>query len=226
MSMSSSGALRIEQVGEGRWTVDGTPSDAVSVGLVFAVREDPPDLVISGPNFGENAGANVLQSGTVGAALTAARSGIPAIALSVGIDLREAASDTPFGSTIDAFEPASHFVAEVVRQLAESSGEGFLPPRSILNINYPAVGADEPTGVRFATVSSVRAFRQIYAINEDSGEVRVQTVEGATDRAEEGSDVALLKQDFVTLSLIGGSLDLGPDAWEPLLRRLVIERVP
>lgn len=228
MSITSGGQLTITET-EGAadtWHIDGTPADAVSVGLVYVLRDDPPDLVVAGPNFGQNVGANVLQSGTVGAAMTASRAGVPAIALSVEVDLREATSERRFGSTMDAFPGAVAFVVEVIRQLQESGGEGLLPARTILNVNYPAVGADEPTGVRFATVSSVRGFRQTYGVNETTGAIGIQSMPGPIERAEEGSDVSLLAQDIVTVSLLGGSLDLGSDAWEPLLRRLVIERVP
>ncbi|MEM7414424.1 MAG: 5'/3'-nucleotidase SurE [Gemmatimonadota bacterium] len=228
MSITSGGQLTITEVegAESTWHVSGTPADAVSVGLVYVLRDDPPDLVLSGPNFGQNVGANVLQSGTVGAAMTAARAGVPAIALSVEVDLREATSERRFGSTMDAFPGAAAFVVDVVRQLQESGGEGLLPPRAVLNVNYPAVGSEEPAGVRFASVSTVRGFRQTYGVNETTGAIGIQAMPGPVERAEDGSDVALLAEDIVTVSVLGGSLDMGPDAWEPLLRRLVIERVP
>ena len=51
-------------------------------GLGQLMADQPPDLVISGINFGQNVGADVMISGTVGAATTAVRLGIPAIAIS------------------------------------------------------------------------------------------------------------------------------------------------
>jgi 5'-nucleotidase len=167
----------------------------------------------------------VLGSGTVGAALTAARAGVPAIALSVATDSGEGSHTTPFSSTTDALQPAADFLVEVVRQLAETGGAGLLPPRAVLNLNYPAVGTGPPAGVRFATVSSQRAFRQLYSVAGDTGPARVETVAADTDRAEEGSDVALLAADFVTVSVLDGNWDAGRAGWEPLLARLVIERL-
>lgn len=223
-SLTTRGTLDYYPQEDGLWAVDGTPVDAVTLGLVHVLRDNPPDLVVSGANFGQNVGADVLSSGTVGAALAASRAGIPAIAISVGIDLREGGQDPPYASTVDAFEPAAALLLEVVTQLAQTGGEGLLPPRTVLNLNYPAVGADQPTGVRFATVSSIRGFRQLFSVAGDQGPARVEIAPGNTDRAEEGSDVALLAAGFATISVLDGNLDAGRDAWEPLLLRLVIER--
>lgn len=223
-SLTTRGTLDYYPQEDGLWAVDGTPVDAVTLGLVHVLRDNPPDLVVSGANFGQNVGADVLSSGTVGAALAASRAGIPAIAISVGIDLREGGQDPPYASTVDAFEPAAALLLEVVTQLAQTGGEGLLPPRTVLNLNYPAVGADQPTGVRFATVSSIRGFRQLFSVAGDQGPARVEIAPGNTDRAEEGSDVALLAVGFATISVLDGNLDAGRDAWEPLLLRLVIER--
>jgi len=224
MSMTTSGTIDYYQQEPGIWAIDGTPSDAVALGLVHVLRNNPPDLVISGSNFGHNVGANLGSSGTVGAAVTAARTGVPAIAVSVAVDMDEADGTMPFSSTVDAFEPAAAFVVELVRQLAETGGAGLLPPRAILNVNYPAVGSDEPAGVRFATVSSLRGFRQLFAVAGDTGPARVETVQGNADRAEEGSDLALITDGFVTISVLDGDWDAGSASWALLLERLVIER--
>lgn len=223
-SITTRGTIDYYPQGGGVWAVDGTPVDAVTLALVHVFRDDPPDLVISGANFGQNVGADVLSSGTVGAALAASRSGIPAIALSVGVELREVGSERPFASTLDAFAPAAEFLVEVVSQLVQSGGSGLLPPRTILNVNYPSVGGDAVAGVRFATVSSIRGFRQVFSVAGEQGPARVELAPGNVDRAEEGSDLALHGAGFVTISVLDGNLDAGRTAWEPLLRRLVIER--
>ncbi len=68
-------------VGERQWAVEGTPADAVIVAL-HRLLPEPPDLLISGINFGANLGENVYYSGTVGAAREAALHHIPALAMS------------------------------------------------------------------------------------------------------------------------------------------------
>ena len=94
----------------------------------------------------------------------------------------------------------------------------------MLNVNYPAVGAREPAGVSFATVSSLRAFRQLFSVAGDTGPARIQVVPGDAARAEDGSDFALLAEGYVTVSVLGDDWDAGVESWEPLRRRLVIER--
>ena len=223
-SITTSGTIDYVQEEAGVWAVDGTPSDAVTLGLVHILRDQPPDLVVSGANFGQNVGASVLASGTVGAALTAARSGIPALAVSVAIDMDEAEGPAPFTSTRAAFAPAAALVVEIVRQLEETGGGGLLPPRTVLNINYPAVGGAEPAGVRFATVSRQRGFRQVYSVAGESGPARVRLVPSDVTEADDDSDLALLAEGFATISVLDGDWDVGREGWERLLERLVIER--
>ncbi|MEM0953168.1 MAG: 5'/3'-nucleotidase SurE [Pseudomonadota bacterium] len=63
--------------------VFGFPADAVNVALnELAIK---PDLVVSGVNAGQNVGPFAALSGTVGAARTAARAGVPAVAVSAGL---------------------------------------------------------------------------------------------------------------------------------------------
>jgi 5'-nucleotidase len=70
------------------WAVDGCPADAVVYALEDLYPDEPPHVVLSGINEGQNvgnvAGALSQLSGTVGAAKTAACSGVPALASSQG----------------------------------------------------------------------------------------------------------------------------------------------
>ena len=224
MTGATGGVIEYSRESEDVWAIDGTPADAVALGLVHIMRPDRPDLVVSGANFGHNAGGNVLLSGTVGAALTASRSGVPAIAVSVAVDLEESQATPPFGSTRNAFAPAADFVVGLIRQLHESDARGLLPPRTILNVNYPAVGAGEVTGVRFAPLASVRPVRRVYAVASETGPARVETAVTDPARAEGGSDYDLLSDGYVTISVLDGDIDAGRESWEPLMERLIIER--
>ncbi len=101
------------------WSVDSTPADSVRAGLGAVLASNPPDLVISGANFGQNISRQgVNASGTVGAALQAMQSGVPAIAISVGLDLSESSIEPiPFPSTFSAFGPSAAFLARLVATL-------------------------------------------------------------------------------------------------------------
>lgn len=64
------------------YAIEGTPVQAVQHG---ALELSPrlPDIVVSGINYGENIGASIIVSGTIGATLEAASLGIPALAVSL-----------------------------------------------------------------------------------------------------------------------------------------------
>jgi 5'-nucleotidase len=75
--------LRIEQVSDGFYSVDGTPTDCVNLGVAILMKGELPNLVVSGINTGWNLGDDVTYSGTVAGALEAALLGVPAIAVSL-----------------------------------------------------------------------------------------------------------------------------------------------
>jgi len=75
-------ALRLTQLAERGFAVDGTPTDCVTLGVGQVLKGRAPDLVVSGINFGANMGDDVHYSGTVSAAFEAVILGVPAIAIS------------------------------------------------------------------------------------------------------------------------------------------------
>lgn len=124
----------VNEIAEREWSVEGTPADAVIVGL-HRLLPEKPDLVISGINFGANLGENVYYSGTVGAAREAALHHIPAFAISL----------TSKSAKVN-FEPA----ARVARSTAELILKEGLPDQVLLNINVPAQWSG---GVKFTRQS-------------------------------------------------------------------------
>ncbi len=67
------------------YSVSGTPTDAVIIGI-FEITNEKPDLLISGINIGENLGMSELTtSGTIGAAMEAAAHGVPALSVSLQV---------------------------------------------------------------------------------------------------------------------------------------------
>ena len=102
------------------WAVDGSPADAVKLGIAeFCPRR--PDLVVSGINSGLNAGINVLYSGTVAAAVEGAFFGITSVAVSLEWDEHA------------AFGRAAEIALDVIRGLlARRPAAG-----SLFNVNIP-----------------------------------------------------------------------------------------
>src|SRR5262245_14658184 len=83
-SLTLTRPLRLRQVENGIFAVDGTPADCVYVALNGGTRVLPrmPDVVVSGMNHGLNLATDVFYSGTVAAAREGALRGIPAVATS------------------------------------------------------------------------------------------------------------------------------------------------
>jgi 5'-nucleotidase len=136
-----------ERVAEDEWAIDGTPTDAVILALNKLLPERP-DVVVSGINRGGNMGENVYYSGTVGAAMEAAVSRLPAIAISL----------THRGRDYD-FQQA----ARVARYLTEIVVQEGMPEGVLLNVNVPQPWQG---GVRF-TRQSKRVTRNLLQEGKD-----------------------------------------------------------
>lgn len=129
---SSDGRTELDEKRPGVYAVEGYPVDAVRAGLDL-MRVDPPDLVVSGTNLGHNSGTGIVESGTVGAAVTAARAGIPAIA-----------SSTHRARTEDDCAATAAYVTRLVQTL----GPQLFAPGVVVNVNYPAGERAEEVRVR------------------------------------------------------------------------------
>ena len=136
------GTMQLINHGDGVWSLAGTPSDSVKAGLDIVMAGNPPDLVVSGLNEGQNIGKpGTNGSGTIGAALRGAFSGVPAIAASMEILFPEAGDDFP--STQISYAPAAEFVARAIAALVDKNGADVLPKHvRLLNINFPVPYAD------------------------------------------------------------------------------------
>lgn len=199
------GDLTLTQHSAGVFSVDGSPADATELGLDIAFGGELPDLVVSGSNAGQNIGAVAVHSGTLGAAVTALNEGVPAIAVSTEEDLATGEGD---------FDGTASFLATVVDTLAVAADDGPILPDGIgLNINFPLVetGGD-PAGVAITTTDT--GFLDV-----EYGEVSVPDVGedspinpglGIADPVDPDADVAMLADDFVTVTFIAGNYDVTP----------------
>ncbi|NMO14084.1 5'/3'-nucleotidase SurE [Pyxidicoccus fallax] len=121
--------LRIKEVRERWYSVDGTPADSAYLAINHILKDARPTLMVSGINHGANLAEDVMYSGTVAAAMEGALLGVPAIAFSL----------VTRGQPFD-FGPAARFA----RSLVQSALTRPLPPRMLLNVNIP--NGVEPDG--------------------------------------------------------------------------------
>lgn len=125
--------VRLREHGHQRFSVTGTPTDAVNLALRKLFADRKPDLIISGINNGENLADDVTYSGTISAAMEGALAGLPAIALS------QALRDAGHG-----FAAAESWAERVLRPLLGAP----LEKRTVINVNFPALAPDAVKGVR------------------------------------------------------------------------------
>jgi 5'-nucleotidase len=129
--------VRLRKLGERCFCVTGTPTDAVMMGLAEIMKEMRPDILLSGINRGANLGEDVTYSGTVSAAMEGALAGIPSIALS------QCYARQGMGDTVP-FAAAEAWAERVLRPLIETP----MAPRTLVNVNFPALPPDQVRGIR------------------------------------------------------------------------------
>ncbi len=123
-SLTLGRVLRLREVADGVFAVDGTPADSVYVALHAPGRVLPrlPDLCVSGMNHGLNLGVDVFYSGTVAAAREAALRGVLSVAVSA-----DAAADRASAAAAGA-----RIALALSRAVAAGSATG-----SLFNVNVP-----------------------------------------------------------------------------------------
>jgi 5'-nucleotidase len=183
------------------YAVHGSPAQSV-MHAILEITKRKPTLCVSGINYGENLGASVTISGTVGAALQAAAMGIPALAISTEVDISIHHSDT-YGH--HNWEVSAYFTHHLAQMMLSTE---LTPDVDMLNVNIPATATPE-TEIR-PTVQS----RQSYFISYTDGERDYSTGFRFAYRAnvdydllEPTSDIlAFIRDRVVTVSPL--SLDL------------------
>ena len=206
MKVTLGKGLKVEKVAseDASWSVEGSPADAVLVGLHNLMADNKVDLVISGPNFGQNLGTNVFLSGTVGAAMTAVLQGIPAIALSVGINLTESKSKPDrFPSTLASFDDASRFLVSLLEGWHQNPASSPITSNSIINMNYPEVGEANIKGIKWIEAGETGGFSLDYSGKR--GEIVEVLISENETTDPEAKDLGFFNRGYVTLSILSPS---------------------
>jgi len=166
------------------WKSSGLPVDCVKLALLMMMKENPPDLVVSGINRGYNLGEDVLYSGTVAAAMEATLLRIPSLAFSLDPDAED-------------YRPAAAFAQRLARQVLRRG----LPAGVCLNVNFPA----PPKGGYTAAVPA-KLGRRIYGTDitrrADPRGLEYFWLAGqqVTGVDEPGTDVAAVSRGTVSIT--------------------------
>lgn len=164
--------------------VDGTPSDCVKFAIAHLLKDTPPDIVVSGPNLGENAGISAIYSGTVAAAREAALWKVPGLAISL--------SD-------HGPEPLAYALEWLLAVLRRPR---LLPaPGTYWNVNFPACAPASVAGTRFTAMSTVM-FRDHYEETTTAHGIPAYLLRGHKPAEEfaPGTDDDLLRRGYISIT--------------------------
>ncbi len=191
-SLSLHKPLRLKQVGERRFSVDGTPTDAVLVGVMEVLKDKRPDLMLSGINRGSNLAEDVTYSGTVSAAMEATLLEIPSIAFSNQIK-GEVNWDVP-----------EKYTADIIRALAKTQ----IPHDRLINVNFPALPLAEIKGTKLCPQGRRKLDDNLHRRTDPAGRPYIwiggQRTEGFHEHPE--SDFEQIQQGYITITPL--SLDM------------------
>lgn len=172
------------------WIVDGTPADCVKIALDTLLKEQRPDLIISGINRGPNLGSDVLYSGTVSAAIEGSMYHIPSIATSLA----------GYGK-VD-FGPPAAFITANLQQISA------LAAHTVLNINFPLLQNDVGyQGIKYTRLGC-RVYENTFEERTDP-RGRVYYWMGGEVIAceqEEDSDIFAVEHNFISITPLHSDL--------------------
>jgi len=187
-ALTASGRVKVTETrledGFVAYAITGTPADAFLLALNKILKR-PPDLLVAGINLGPNLGVeDLLNSGTLGAALEAALHGVPAIAISYC--MREVRGKEEV--TLEELEPT----ALLARRVAEYVLERGMPPQvDIISMNVP-----EKADTRRVKVTrlSYKGYGDIHKKQRNGYSIMGWTLAGYPDDAP-GTDVYTIKKE-------------------------------
>jgi 5'-nucleotidase len=187
--------LRITRYGQRYYALSGTPADCVMYAMAECCADAPPDLVLSGVNWGGNLSDSVMYSGTVGAVLAANHLGLDAIALS------------------QAFQDRANIDFSVTRAFAISAIEALVARRAedgscCWNVNFPIPEATTVRGLRFTRQISgaIRAPRLLAGTDGRGLAYRWLSFTRDTGAVTDArSDVVALRERYVSAMPLHGT---------------------
>lgn len=164
------------------YRVDGTPADCVVLGVHLL---GTPDLVVSGINIGPNLGDDLTHSGTVAAAIEGLALGIPSIAFS-----QQGRADGEYD-----FSAGAAYAALLADEVLTRG----LPPRVLLNVNFPAA---LPQGVRVTRLGEHRWEDRIVTREDPDGREYhwVAGTSTAHDAHDETTDYGAVQSALISVT--------------------------
>ncbi len=176
--------LRIDLIKENCYSVNGTPTDCVVVGVKKLLPREP-DLIVSGINKGANLGEDITYSGTVSAAIEATILGVPSFAISL-------VGERPF-----RYETASYYALKIAKFILEKG----LPPDTLLNVNLPNKPLQEIRGIKITRQGKRSYENSIHEIFSPWGEKQYWIGGGVVSwQKMDGTDIQAIIEGYASVT--------------------------
>jgi 5'-nucleotidase len=175
--------LMVRQAGNGFRYVNGTPTDCVHLALT-GLLDAPPDVVVSGINFGANMGDDTIYSGTVAAATEGYLFGLPSIAVSL------------------ASKEGKHFesAAAVAVQLVQRFGRAPIGQPVLLNVNVPDIALAQLGAIEVTRLGRRHKSEPVVKMQTPRGEAFWIGAAGSAQDAGPGTDFHAVASGRVSLT--------------------------
>jgi 5'-nucleotidase len=219
-AITSSGYVQIVEtrLGDGSkaFATNGTPADAFLLGLNKILRH-PPDLIVAGVNLGPNLGIDdLLNSGTLGAALEAAIHGIPAIAVSYC--KREFIDQ--HADKVRITEGQLEFTVKFAQKIVGYVLKNGMPPGvDVISVNVPENSDCEK--LRVTNLSYV-GYRDIWTEEKEGYRIASWKLADYEDSNPE-TDVHVVKEGYISITPIKVRLLHNREALESMIKNLELE---
>jgi 5'-nucleotidase len=167
--------------------IGGTPADCIKLAVCAVMKDNPPDLVLSGINLGSNTGISVIYSGTVSAATEGVILGIPGVAFSL----------------CTYTDPEWDMAERVARELTQKLIENPMPPNVLLNINLPNLPYDQLKGIKVTRMGRSRFIEKFHKRLDPRGRT-YYWLDGALEVQDEGDDIDIhaVRDGYVSITPI------------------------
>ena len=192
--------LTVRTAGNGFRYVNGTPTDCVHLALT-GLLDAPPDIVVSGINFGANMGDDTIYSGTVAAATEGFLFGLPSIAMSLA------------GKAGRHFETA----AAVAVQLVERFGRAPFGQPVLLNVNVPDIAPQQLGALEVTRLGRRHRAEAIVKMDTPRGEAFWIGAAGEAQDAGPGTDFHTVASGRVSVTPL--NVDLTFPVQLPLVKK-------
>lgn len=186
-SLSMQRPLRIQEIEERRYSVDGTPTDSVVLGVTEVLKDKKPDFVFSGINYGRNVADHVTYSGTVAAAMEAVILGIPSIAISLEVNRKEGPP---------AWETVLQHLPGVITKVCGTTWD----KNVFLNINFPNRYPDQVKGIKIVSQGSRRANKPPLSREDPFGKTYYWIDMFDQMDPNPDTDIACLREGYITVT--------------------------